>query len=100
MELLAAPHSVRVALTLAYILTKCGHRAEWLETPTEVDLDHSEAITAIRVTVRGMVPGISDEQFVSMAGSVAGCCSVSKALSGIEGNLDAALIWLVGAGIA
>ena len=62
MELLAAAHSACVAITLAYMLTKCGHPAEWLDTSAEVDLDHAEGITAIRVTVRGVVAGISEAE--------------------------------------
>src|ERR1019366_3297865 len=90
MELLAAAHSACVGITLAYMLTKCGHPAEWLDTSAEVDLDHVEGITGIRLTVRGLVPGISDEEFVSMAALVADSCPVGRALSGIDVTLDAA----------
>jgi organic hydroperoxide reductase OsmC/OhrA len=40
--------------------------------------------------VRGLVPGISDDEFVTMAALVADSCPVSQALSGIDVSLDAA----------
>jgi len=91
MELLAAAHSACVGITLAYMLAKSGRPAEWLDTSVEVDLDHTEGITGIRVTIRGVVPGVSDDEFVSLGSLVAKSCPVSKALSGVEISLDAAL---------
>ncbi len=91
MELLAAAQSACVGITLAYMLAKSGRPAEWLDTSVEVDLDHAEGITGIRVTIRGVVPGVSDDEFASVCSLVAKSCPVSKALSSVEVSLDAAL---------
>ena len=63
MELLAAAHASCICGTVVYLLEKAGHPADMVETSATVELEPREGITGIRVTVRGVVPGISADQF-------------------------------------
>jgi osmotically inducible protein OsmC len=48
-------------------------------------------LTGIKLTVRGEVDGLNDEQFAEAANAAKAGCPVSKALTGVDITLDAAL---------
>jgi osmotically inducible protein OsmC len=91
MELIAAAHSACVCQALAYVLTKSGHPAKNLTTMAEVNFEPREGITEICLEVRGIVPGLSPEEFVVLAERVKETCPISKALAGTRITLDASL---------
>ncbi len=57
MELLAAAHASCVCGMLAWVLEKSGHPAEELQTSAEVELETTCGVTAVRLAIRGVVPG-------------------------------------------
>lgn len=87
MELLAAAHASCICGTVVYLLEKAGHPADMVETSATVELEPREGITGIRVTVRGVVPGISADQFTAVATRAKDRCPVSKALTGTQVSL-------------
>ena len=66
-------------------------RPQALDTKAEVDFVPGTGITEIRLTVRGKVPGISNEEFVEAAEGAKANCPVSLALAATTITLDAAL---------
>ncbi len=91
MELLAAAQASCVCGMVALVLEKSGHPAEELQTSAEVELETTCGVTAVRLAIRGVVPGISSEQFAAAANRAAEGCPVSKALSGVPITLAAEL---------
>jgi lipoyl-dependent peroxiredoxin len=90
-ELIAAAHSSCFSMALSNGLAKDGSPPEALDTNAEVTFQPGEGITGIHLTVRGRVPGMSEEQFVTAAENAKANCPVSKALTGTTITLDAAL---------
>ena len=84
MELLAAAHASCICGMVAYLLEKTGHPSDTLETFAAVELDPREGITGIKVVVRGVVPGLSTEEFTAIVTRAKDGCPVSKALAGTE----------------
>jgi osmotically inducible protein OsmC len=90
-ELIAAAHSSCFSMALSNGLAKDGSPPEALDTNAEVTFQPGDGITGIHLTVRGRVPGMSEEQFVTAAENAKANCPVSKALTGTTITLDAAL---------
>jgi osmotically inducible protein OsmC len=90
-ELIAAAHSACFSMALSNGLGKQGNPPERLETHAEVDFQPGTGITAIRISVRGTVPGIDADGFTKAAEDAKANCPVSKALAGVDITLDAAL---------
>ena len=90
-ELLAAAHSACFSMALSHALTQAGTAPESLDTKADVTFQPGTGITGIQLTVRGVVPGISAEDFVRTAEDAKANCPVSKALAGTTIELDAAL---------
>lgn len=90
-ELIAAAHSACFSMALSNGLGKQGNPPERLETRAEVDFQPGTGITAIRISVRGTVPGIDADGFTKAAEDAKANCPVSKALAGVDITLDAAL---------
>ena len=94
-ELIAAAHSSCFSMALAGILGRSGNYPERLETSAVVTVDKQTegfAITKIALTLRGTVPGMSEEDFKAAADQAKTGCPVSKALASVpEITLDAAL---------
>jgi osmotically inducible protein OsmC len=90
-ELIAAAHSSCFSMALSSGLAKAGTPPESLETSVDVTFQPGEGITGIHITVRGTVPGISAEDFVTAAEGAKANCPVSKALAGTTITLDAGL---------
>ncbi|HEY2636166.1 MAG TPA: OsmC family protein [Solirubrobacteraceae bacterium] len=93
-ELIGAAHAGCFSMALSVILGGDGHEPESIETDAAVQFDKQGegfAITSIALTTRGKVPGIDDEQFKQYAQAAKENCPVSKALTGTDISLDAAL---------
>ena len=91
-ELIAAAHSSCFSMQLSGGLARAGSPPQALDTHAEVDFVPGSGITEIRLTVRGRVEGMSNDDFVAAAEDAKVNCPVSKALGGVpEITLDARL---------
>jgi osmotically inducible protein OsmC len=94
-ELLAAAHSACYAMQFSAILGGAGATVEALDVKADVTLGPDPAggfrLTGIALTVRGEVTGIDEATFVKCANEAKAGCPVSKALTGVDITLDAAL---------
>jgi osmotically inducible protein OsmC len=90
-ELIAAAHSACFSMALSNGLAKAGTPPTALDTSAEVDFVPGTGITEIRLTVRGSVDGMSEQDFITAAEDAKANCPVSQALTGTTIKLDAAL---------
>jgi osmotically inducible protein OsmC len=96
-ELIAAAHSACYAMQLSAVIAEAGGTPQSLEVSAEVGLGPDEAnggfkLTGITITVRGEVDGLDADGFAEAARGAKDSCPVSKALTGVEITLDAALV--------
>jgi osmotically inducible protein OsmC len=90
-ELIAAAHSSCFNMALSGVLAKAGNAPQALDTRAEVTFQPGEGITGSHITVRGTVPGMSEEEFRAAAEDAKKNCPVSQALTGTTITLDASL---------
>ncbi len=90
-ELIAAAHSSCFSMALSNGLAKAGSPPTALDTSAEVDFVPGTGITEIRLTVRGSVDGMSEQDFLAAAEDAKANCPVSQALTGTTIKLDATL---------
>ena len=90
-ELIAAAHSSCFSMALSNGLAKAGTPPTALDTSAEVDFVPGTGITEIRLSVRGTVEGMSNDDFVAAAEDAKANCPVSQALKAVPITLDAAL---------
>jgi osmotically inducible protein OsmC len=94
-ELIAAAHSACYAMQLSALIGQAGGTPQALDVQADVSLGPDPAggfrLTGIKLTVRGEVDGLTDEQFAEAANGAKVGCPVSKALTGVDITLDAAL---------
>jgi osmotically inducible protein OsmC len=90
-ELIAAAHSACFSMALSHALAQAGTPPERLETSAEVGFQPGQGITGVKLTVRGSVPGLTEEAFAEAAENAKANCPVSKALTGTTITLDASL---------
>jgi osmotically inducible protein OsmC len=90
-ELIAAAHSSCFSMALSNGLAKAGSAPTSLDTSAEVEFTPGTGITGIKLTVRGVVDGMSNEEFVEAAEAAKVGCPVSQALTGTTITLDASL---------
>lgn len=94
-ELIAASHSACYSMSLAALLEQQGTTPHTLEVTADVSLgadpDGGFMLTGIVLTVRAEVEGIDDAGFAEAAQSAKDGCPISKALTGVDITLDAAL---------
>ena len=90
-ELIAAAHSSCFSMALSNGLAQAGTAPTSLETSAEVEFTPGTGITGIKLTVRGVVEGMSNDDFVKAAEAAKVGCPVSQALTGTTITLDAAL---------
>ena len=94
-ELIAAAHSACYAMQLSALIGQAGGTPEVLDVQADVSLGPDPAggfrLTGIKLTVRGEVDGLDDAQFAQAAQAAKAGCPVSKALTGVDITLDAAL---------
>ena len=94
-ELIAAAHSACYAMALSGEIARAGGVPQALDVQADVSLGPDPAggfhLTGIKLTVRGEVEGLDATQFAEAATVAKAGCPVSKALTGVEITLDAAL---------
>jgi osmotically inducible protein OsmC len=94
-ELIAAAHSACYAMSLSNIVAEAGGTPQALDVTADVTLGPDPAggfhLTGIKLTVRGEVDGLDAAGFEKAAQAAKAGCPVSKALTGVEITLDAAL---------
>ena len=93
-ELIAAAHSACFSMALSNEIAKAGGTPQALDVTAEVTLgqkDGAPHITRIALTVRGEVEGLDADGFQKAAQAAKVGCPVSKALTGVDITLDAAL---------
>jgi len=84
-ELLAAAHASCYAMAFSGALARGGTPPERLEVSAEVTfdkLDDGWRVVSSALTVRGVVPGISEADFVKAADAAKDGCPISVALAG------------------
>ncbi len=94
-ELIAAAHSSCYAMQLSALVAEAGGTPQALDVQADVSLGPDPAggfkLTGIKLTVRGEVDGLDAEGFEKAAQAAKAGCPVSKALTGVDISLDAAL---------
>ena len=95
-ELVAAAHSSCYAMQLSALVAEAGGTPQSLEVTADVSLgEDKEAggfkLTGIKLTVRGEVEGLDEAGFKEAAEKAKAGCPISKALTGVDITLDAAL---------
>ena len=92
-ELIAAAHAGCFTMALSARLTEEGHPPTSLDTRAEVSLstEGGPSISAIRLTVKGDVPGIDAVRFRALAEDAEKHCPVSRALSAVPISMEATL---------
>ncbi len=93
-ELIGAAHAGCFSMALAHALATAGHKPESVATTATVQINKGDAgfaISGIALSTRGVVPGLSNEEFVKFAEETKTACIVSRALSAVPMTLDAAL---------
>jgi lipoyl-dependent peroxiredoxin len=94
-ELLAAAHSSCFAMQLSALVGRAGGTVSTLAVKADVSLgpdpEGGFRLTGINLTVRGKVDGLDADGFAKAADSAKATCPVSKALTGVDISLDAAL---------
>lgn len=87
-ELVAAAHSACFAMSLSNGLSQAGTPPTSLSVSAEVTLGKNDAgqlaITTIVLSVDGVVPGVTAEQFAEAAATAKAGCIISRALAGVE----------------
>ncbi|QIG41035.1 OsmC family peroxiredoxin [Microbacterium sp. 4R-513] len=90
-ELIAAAHSSCFSMALSNGLTQNGTPPESIETTASVTFIPGKGITGSHLNVEAVVPGLSPEDFATIAQDAKANCPVSQALAGIEITLEASL---------
>ena len=95
-ELIAAAHASCYAMAFSGGIAKAGGTPQSLDVTADVDFGPDKErggfmITGIKLTVRGVVEGISSEDFVAAAEDAKKNCPVSAALTGTTITLTASL---------
>jgi lipoyl-dependent peroxiredoxin len=94
-ELIAAAHSACYAMSLSGGIANAGGTPVALDVQADVTLGPDPAggfrLTGIKLTVHGEVEGLDAAGFEKAAQAAKAGCPVSKALTGVEITLDAAL---------
>jgi osmotically inducible protein OsmC len=91
-ELIAAAHSSCFSMALSHGLAQAGNPPRRLETRAEVTFTPGTGITGIDIAVKGDVPGLDNDAFVTAAEDAKANCPVSRALSGTTITLTAGLL--------
>jgi osmotically inducible protein OsmC len=94
-ELVAAAHAACFSMALSAGLGRAGTPPERLDVSAEVAFEKQEAgwkVASSHLTVRGVVPGMSEADFVKAAEAARDGCPISGALKGnVALSVDAAL---------
>jgi len=92
-ELIAAAHASCFSMALSHELSEAGHKPDRLDVSATVTLDmvdDAPTVTGSKITVRGRVPDIDQDEFEKAAQGAGKNCPISRALS-IDIDVDAQL---------
>ncbi len=94
-ELVAAAHSSCYAMQLSALIAQAGGTPRVLDVQADVSLGPDGTggfrLTGIALTVRGEAEGLDADGFATAAHDAKDSCPVSRALTGVDITLDAAL---------
>ncbi len=90
-ELIAAAHSSCYCMAFSAALAKAGTPPTSLDVKADVTFVPGQGITTSHLTVTGVVPGISEEDFQAAAAGAKDGCPVSQALKGVDITFEASL---------
>jgi lipoyl-dependent peroxiredoxin len=93
-ELIGAAHAGCFTMALSAGLERAGHAPTSVETSARVHLERGEGgvrISRIELSTMADVPGIDAAAFAEQAETAKANCAVSKALAGVDIQLDARL---------
>jgi osmotically inducible protein OsmC len=94
-EMIAAAHSACYAMQFSALAAEAGGVPQNVEVTADVSLGPDPAggfrLTGIKLTVRGEVEGLDADAFGKVAEAAKAGCPVSKALTGVDITLDAAM---------
>jgi osmotically inducible protein OsmC len=93
-ELVAAAHASCFSMALSHELGEAGHEPDRLDVTAVVTLDEVDGaptVTTSKLTVRGRVSGIDQEEFEKAAQGAGENCPISRALGGVDISVDAKL---------
>lgn len=93
-ELIGAAHAGCFSMALSAELGKAGHAPQRIHTTAKVHLEKAGggfAITRIHLSTRAQIADISADEFQQIAEGAKANCPVSKALAGVQIELDATL---------
>jgi osmotically inducible protein OsmC len=93
-ELLGAAHAGCFSMALAAGLEQAGHPPTSVDTTATVHIGRSDSgfeISRIELDCRAVVPGVDDATFQAQAATAKVGCPVSKALAGVDIQLEARL---------
>ncbi|HEV7827108.1 MAG TPA: OsmC family peroxiredoxin [Mycobacteriales bacterium] len=94
-EMIAAAHSSCYAMQFSALAAEAGGVPRSVEVTAAVSLGPDPAggfrLTGIELRVRGEVEGLDADAFEKVAQQAKASCPVSKALTGVEITLDAAM---------
>jgi osmotically inducible protein OsmC len=95
-ELIAAAHSSCYAMQFSALLAEAGGTPRGVEVTADVAFGPDPAggfrLSGITLVVRAEVEGLDEAAVVKVAEEAKATCPVSKALTGVEITLDAALV--------
>jgi osmotically inducible protein OsmC len=93
-ELIAAAHAGCFTMALSAKLSEAGHPPAALDTRAEVDLstEGGPSLSAIRLKVKGRVPGLDAAGFRAIADDAGKHCPVSRALSAVPITVEAEFV--------
>ena len=93
-ELIGAAHAGCFSMALSLILEQAGFVPTSVETTATVHLERADSgfeISRVVLDCTATVPGLADAAFQALAITAKAGCAVSKALAGVEIELDARL---------
>ena len=94
-ELIGAAHAGCFSMALSSGLGKAGHAPTRISTQAQVHLALGSTgayISKIELDCQAEVPGVEADEFAEIAATAKKNCPVSKALTGVEIELDAKLV--------
>lgn len=94
-ELIAAAHAACFSMALSAELEGAGFKPQQVQTTAACTVEKEGdgfSITTIKLTSRAKVPEIEEEKFRAIANGAKEGCPVSKALAGVDIQLDATLV--------
>ena len=93
-ELIGAAHAACFSMALSHRLAEAGHTPTSVQTTARVSMsmgDDGPAINKIKLATEGVVPGVDDATFQEHARAAKEGCPVSRALAGVDIQLEATL---------